>query len=96
MTLKEYGRILRLELIENKSTEKMESIANQINNATINGKRLTANQKSELMMYISNDYTDDGKLIIRESDNSQWLKTMGVLKELLIDSDKNDVNEEEK
>lgn len=96
MTLKEYGRILRLELIENKSTEKIESIANQINNATINGKRLTANQKSELMMYISNDYTDDGKLIIRESDNSQWLKTMGVLKELLIDSDKNDVNEEEK
>ena len=96
MTLKEYGRILRLELIENKSTEKMESIANQINNATINGKRLTANQKSELMMYISNDYTDDGKLIIRESDNSQWLKTMDVLKELLIDSDKNDVNEEGK
>lgn len=96
MTLKEYGRILRLELIENKSTQKIESIANQINNATINGKRLTANQKSELMMYISNDYTDDGKLIIRESDNSQWLKTMGVLKELLIDSDKNDVNEEEK
>lgn len=88
MTLKEYGITLRHALVKDSSTESVKRIVNKINNAKIDGKPLTSAQKSKLLNYIAYDHTDDGKIIIKESDNSHWLKTIGLLKALIEESDK--------
>ena len=86
MTLKEFGIKLKQELQSNGSHENIECIAKKINDASIDGKALSNEQKNELLGYIANDYTKDGKVILKESDNSQWLKTMSVLKAILNNS----------
>jgi len=86
MTLKEFGIKLKQELQSNGSYENIECIAKRINDASIDGKALSNEQKNELLGYIANDYTKDGKVILKESDNSQWLKTMSVLKAILNNS----------
>lgn len=86
MILKEYGMQLKHELLLDSSQENIAKIAKRIDNASIDGNPLTKEQKDELLRYITNDYTKDGKVILKESDNSQWIKAMSILKAMLDDS----------
>lgn len=87
MSLEEYAIKLRQELIKNRSIENIKHIAERINDTTISGKRLTDKQLSRLLMYITYGCTKDGKIIIKESDNSSWLETIKMLNKLLNKSD---------
>lgn len=88
MTLKEYGMQLKQELLLDSSQENIAKIAKRIDNASIDGNPLTKEQKNELVRYITNDYTKDGKVILKESDNSQWIKAMNLLNALLDNAGK--------
>lgn len=83
MSLEEYGIKLRQELMKNGSIENIKRIAEKINDATINGKHLTDNQISRLLKYITYGCTNDGKIIVKESDNSCWLDIIRILNTLL-------------
>lgn len=81
MNLQEYGEKLRSELLSDKSENAIAEIARRINRLKVNGTPISEQQKLQLLKYIQYEHTSDGKIILKESDNSSWIKAMKLLQQ---------------
>lgn len=81
MNLQEYGEKLRRELLADKSEITIAEIAKRINGLKVNGIPISEQQKIKLLEYIKYEHTSDGKIILKESDNSSWIKATKLLKQ---------------
>lgn len=79
MTLEEFALNLKQEYINDRSQNSALTIAARINNAIINGRPLTIEEKERVLDLIENTYIN-GRKFICDSDNSDWIKAVAVLR----------------
>lgn len=87
MTLEQFAESLKQELKESNSQLTISSISDKINKATINGRLLTLDEKEKILDIIAHTYIG-GKKILCDSDNSEWIKAVEMLRSQIIGTKK--------
>lgn len=89
MTIEEYALKLKQMLQKNPSQSTINEILTELSNKRYtDGTKLSKNDINKILDIIQYERTSNGSILLKDSDNSAFLKAVSVIKSSLSDGDK--------